>query len=288
MRARCSLLTEPWCARARTGGAPADGTGLGHHLRPVAPRWDALGRRRSPGVGPRSSSRSAQISFSRAVSRSASRRELAKTSVERWAAIRSTTRSSTCGQIEARGELARRGTGQVAGRLPELAQVGDRHDDPQVEPLVAGGLDDGDRLGRRPGTAPPPGTGRTVADSPIRWAGRSSRASRRSRVRARWAPRLVPATACTSSTITVSTPASDLARPGGEQQEQRLRSGDQHVGRRAGKGAALGRRSCRRSGSPTRISGSGSPRRTAACRMPVSGARRLRSTSTASAFIGET
>ena len=35
-------------------------------------------------------------------------------------------------------------------------------------------------------------------------------------------------------------------------------------------------------------SGSGSPSRVDACRMPVSGARRLRSTSTASAFIGET
>jgi hypothetical protein len=39
---------------------------------------------------------------------------------------------------------------------------------------------------------------------------------------------------------------------------------------------------------PTVMSGSGSPRRTLACRMPVSGARRLRCTSTASAFSGET
>ena len=52
-------------------------------------------------------------------------------------------------------------------------------------------------------------TGRTVADSPTRCAGRSSRASSRSSERARCAPRLVPARACTSSTITVSTPASD-------------------------------------------------------------------------------
>ena len=51
-------------------------------------------------------------------------------------------------------------------------------------------------------------TGRTVADSPTRWAGRSSRASSRSRLSARCAPRLVPATACTSSRMTVSTPAS--------------------------------------------------------------------------------
>ena len=41
----------------------------------------------------------------------------------------------------------------------------------------------------------------------MRCAGCSSRASSRSRLRARWAPRLVPATACTSSRMTVSTPA---------------------------------------------------------------------------------
>ena len=52
-------------------------------------------------------------------------------------------------------------------------------------------------------------TGRTVAESPIRWAGRSSSSSRRSRLSARCAPRLVAATECTSSMMTVSTPRSD-------------------------------------------------------------------------------
>ena len=52
-------------------------------------------------------------------------------------------------------------------------------------------------------------TGRTVAERPIRWAGLSSSSSSRSSEIARWAPRLVPATACTSSMITVSTPRSD-------------------------------------------------------------------------------
>ena len=99
MRARCSLLTEPWWARARIGGAPAD-----------APAWAiSWAGATAPGSGSSSSSRSAQISLSRAVSRSASRRELAKTMVERCAAIRSTTRSSTWGQIEARGGSPRRG-----------------------------------------------------------------------------------------------------------------------------------------------------------------------------------
>ena len=85
-------------------------------------------------------------------------------------------------------------------------------------------------------------TGRTVADSPTRWAGRSSRASSRSRLSARCAPRLVPATACTSSRMTVSTPAQRLAGLGGEQEEQRLRRGDQHVGWAAGEEPAVGRR----------------------------------------------
>ena len=65
------------------------------------------------------------------------------------------------------------------------------------------------------GRAPPrndatSSAGRTVADRPIRWAGRRPvvSASSRSRDRARCAPRLFPARACTSSTITVSTPRS--------------------------------------------------------------------------------
>src|SRR5690606_586415 len=129
--------------------------------------------------------------------------------------------------------------------------------------------------------------GRTVADRPIRWAGRSRRASRRSRDRARCAPRLVPATACTSSTMTVSTPRSDSRA-----REVRIRNSDSGVVIRMSGGLTA---SLRRSSAgvspdriPTRTSGSGRPRRRAACRMPVSGARRLRSTSTASAFSGET
>jgi hypothetical protein len=39
---------------------------------------------------------------------------------------------------------------------------------------------------------------------------------------------------------------------------------------------------------PTLMSGGGRPSRAAACRIPVSGARRLRSTSTASALSGLT
>ena len=65
------------------------------------------------------------------------------------------------------------------------------------------------------GRAPPrnvatSAAGRTVADSPIRCARPAAprSASSRSSDSARCAPRLVPATACTSSTMTVSTPRS--------------------------------------------------------------------------------
>ena len=80
--ARWSLLTDPWCARARTA---------------------ATGSRASVSASGSGAVRSAQISLSRVVRRSASRRELTKTRVERCCATRSTIRSSTCGQIDARG-----------------------------------------------------------------------------------------------------------------------------------------------------------------------------------------
>ena len=51
-------------------------------------------------------------------------------------------------------------------------------------------------------------SGRCVADRPTRWNGDSTRRSSRSSESARCAPRLEPATACTSSRITVSIPRS--------------------------------------------------------------------------------
>ena len=130
-------------------------------------------------------------------------------------------------------------------------------------------------------------TGRTVAERPTRWAGRANRSSSRSRDSARCAPRLVPATAWTSSTITVSTPRSDSRAC-----EVRMRKSDSGVVMRMSGGVRASRRRSSAGVSPdrtpTRMSGSGRPSRVAACRMPTRGARRLRSTSTARAFIGET
>ena len=147
------------------------------------------------------------------------------------------------------------------------------------------------------GSAPPRNDatssgGRTVADSPIRWTGVSSpsaarSASSRSSDRARCAPRLPPAIACTSSMITVST-----LRRVSRAREVSSRNSDSGVVIRMSGGLVIIRRRSSAAVSPVRtatwMSGSSSPSRRAACPMPVSGERRLRSTSTARAFIGET
>jgi hypothetical protein len=130
-------------------------------------------------------------------------------------------------------------------------------------------------------------TGRTVADRPIRWAGFGSIASSRSRDRARCEPRLVPATACTSSTITVSTPCSDARAA-----EVRMRNSDSGVVTSTSGGVRANERRSSAGVSPVRmptvIAGSGRSNRCAAWRMPASGARRFRCTSTARAFSGDT
>ena len=130
-------------------------------------------------------------------------------------------------------------------------------------------------------------SGRTVALSPMRWAGRSRSASSRSRLTARWAPRLVPATACTSSMITVSTPRSPSRA-----WLVSMRNSDSGVVIRMSGGWVTSLRRSPAGVSPLRTptvsSGTGWPSRSAVCRMPVSGLRRLRSTSTASALSGLT
>ena len=145
------------------------------------------------------------------------------------------------------------------------------------------------------GRAPPrnvatSAAGRTVADSPTRCArppAAPRSASSRSSDSARCAPRLVPATACTSSTMTVSTPRS-VSRAC----EVSSRKSDSGVVIRMSGGCAASLRRSSAAVSPVRtataISGSGSPSRRAACPIPVSGDRRFRSMSTASAFSGET
>jgi hypothetical protein len=122
-------------------------------------------------------------------------------------------------------------------------------------------------------------SGRWVAESAMRCTGRSHSRSSRSRLSARCVPRLVAATACTSSTITVSTVRS-VSRARGEVRIRKRLSG-------VVISTSGGRRTCacrsRAGVSPVRtateISGGSRPMRSAVARMPASGPRRLRSTS---------
>ena len=183
-----------------------------------------------------------QISFSRAVSRSASRRELANTIVERCAVTRSTTRSSTCGQIDGRCALPAAEPDPLVRRpgAGSSAMSVDRHDHLDGSIVLAdGGCTTVDRRGPPARNVATSSTGRTVADSPIalrRPVGSS--ASSRSRL-----TREVRAALGAGHRVhLVDDHRLDAAQrlPGGrgQQQEQRLRRGDEHVGRRASRTAA--------------------------------------------------
>ena len=131
-------------------------------------------------------------------------------------------------------------------------------------------------------------TGRTVADRPMRCAGRSRR-----RVEPLEREREVGAALGAGDGVHLVDDhrldaAQRLAGRRGEQQEQRLGRGDQDVGRARGRRRGARRPGCRRSASDLDV-GLGQRRAArprAGCR--PAGARRLRSTSTASAFSGET
>lgn len=193
-------------------------------------------------------------------------------------------RSSTCGQID--GFSAWSAPPSVAGEPPSSPRSSTGTTTDRSNSLADGGWTISTfRCGERKRATS--STGRTVADRPIRRAGLGSSSSSRSRETARWAPRFVPATACTSSRITVSIPAR-----ASRAEEVSIRNSDSGVVIRMSGGLVTMER--RSAGGvspdriPTRTSGSGSPSRTDSWRIPVSGERRLRSTSTARALSGDT
>ena len=170
--ARCSLDTEPWWALAidllgrrrrrlaRTGPSPAAG-----------------GRRCVVEASPTSPpARSVAISLSRAVSRSASRRELAKTIVERCCLdqVDDALLDVRPDALRAlRVPLAVRSSYVVVGR----GHVLDRDDDLEVPLLLGRRRDDLDRRACRRGSGrPPPAAGRSRT---ARCAGPAGRAARR-------------------------------------------------------------------------------------------------------------
>ncbi len=271
-RARCSLETEPWWARAITAGAP-----WAAPEPPMSSAGEWCSSRGSPVA------RSYAISLSLLHRRSARRRELAKTIVERCDWTRSVIRSSTCGQIDGRSAPS---LPSATGEPPSSprSSTGTTTDRSNSLPESGWTISTLPRGARNRATS---STGRTVADRPMRRAGFGSSSSSRSRVSARWAPRLVPATACTSSRMTVSMPvsASRVADVSIRNRDSgvviRMSGGRVDRARRSAAGVSPERM-------PTLTSGSGRPRRTDSWRMPVRGLRRLRSTSTARALSGET
>ena len=131
--------------------------------------------------------------------------------------------------------------------------------------------------------------GRWVADSPIRWSGlAAATCSSRSRVRARCEPRLFPATAWISSTITVLAAAS-MARLRSAVSSRYSDSGV--VIRKSGGCFSIAARSAA-AVSPvrtaTRIVGAVSPSSAAVSAISASGRSRFCWMSTASAFSGDT
>ena len=119
--------------------------------------------------------------------------------------------------------------------------------------------------------APPWPTGRCAR-------GRARCACSRARSSASRSPRLVGASACSSSRITVLEAGEEARRVGVRQQQRHLLGrGQQDVGRAARAGAPCARPRCRRCAS----------RRGSAGPSPRPGSSRLRATSTASALSGE-
>ncbi|GIV00559.1 MAG: hypothetical protein KatS3mg014_2174 [Actinomycetota bacterium] len=268
-----------------------------------SPRFSrsSISRRRSRAIEPwwAATSSVPASSFRRAARRSARRRWFTNTIVEVWERTSSSRRGSTPGQIEPREGMSpgvagpsRRGIREGSAARAEgsaMSSTGTSTVSSIGRPDPASTI----RTGRGVPSRYPPryrattSSGRWVADRPIRCGGVRQSASSRSSESARCAPRSFGASACTSSTMTQRT-----GRRISRVRLVSMRKRDSGVvmstsgGRRA-----MSRRS--RSGvSPVRMatvgSWSGSPSRSAASAIPVSGARRFFSTSTARARSGET
>ena len=129
-------------------------------------------------------------------------------------------------------------------------------------------------------------SGRCVADSPMRCTGRPTRCSKRSRLNAMCAPRLVPATEWISSMMTAST-WRNVSRAA----EVSIKNSDSGVVIKRSGGFRTSLRRSSAGVSPVRMPTEGtctdSPKRSAAKVIPRNGDRRFFSTSTANARSGE-
>ena len=186
------------------------------------------------------------------------------TSVERACRMAARTSSSTCGQGSVSG-------GVVTVTSHCLTELGATTATSRSPPRKAATLS----------------MGRTVADRAMRCTSRPASRSSRSRLSARCVPRLEPATAWISSMMTVST-----RRSVSRAEDVSIRYSDSGVVMSTSGGL---RRSLSRSRAvvspertPTVTSATGCPSRAASPRIPASGMRKFRSTSTPRAFSGET
>ena len=232
--ARCSLDTEPWWARAISAARAARAPGLGHDLRPAERAGRAA---RSPVA------RSSAISLSRAVNRSASRRELANTIVDRCCSIRSRIRSSTCGQIDVRRSAAgRRAAAPRRSSSPSSVMS-------STGTTTLSSTASAPAAARRSTSRAPPrnratsSTGRTVADSPMRWAGCGEQLVEPLERQREVGAALGPGDGVHLVDDHGLDAAQRLAGLRGQHQEERLGRRDEDVGRRGREPAALvGRR----------------------------------------------
>ena len=183
---RSSRESEPWWARAISRPSRRSRASCAREL--VEPQRQPLGERRL----------------------------LTKTIVERCASTSASSsrvdrRPDRAGRARRRRRLERSAPASSgsAARCVRLDASSRPGRDLEVELLARAGVDD--RATRAAGPTrkrPTSSSGRCVAESPMRCSRRRASASRRSSESARWAPRLVAATAWISSTITVSTPPS--------------------------------------------------------------------------------
>ena len=250
IRVRCSRARLPWWARATSSSAS---------------------------------------SFSRRARRSASRRLLTKMSVERWARISSSSSGYIAGQMERRRPSppgTSMGSSSSPGGRPSsrMSSTGTTTLRSSSFEAPASTIDTGRG---RPSPSWPPrkraisASGRCVADRPIRWRlppAPDTRRSRRSRLSARCVPRLVPATAWISLTITarmsvrISVPREVRSRYRLSGVVMRMSGGVRSIRWRSRWGVSPVR-------TATDTSGASRPCSAAAAAMPASGPRRLRSTS---------
>jgi hypothetical protein len=173
MSERCSLLTDPWWARASSAGAPRPAPawaitwagippasplprpGAGMPCAPVP----AISPRRSPPAptfgsagSAASSRRSSQISLSRAVNRSAKPPRVGEHQRRAMGGDEIDDPLLDMRPDRRPGRLASGRPGQVAGRSAQLAEIGHRDDDLQIPLLRRGRGDDVNRTA--PGQEP--------------------------------------------------------------------------------------------------------------------------------------